>query len=62
MRLWLLDFGAWLSLGFNRFILFGQYEALSVRIGRSIVFRTGAHKFPMPRFFRNHCVDEWAGL
>jgi hypothetical protein len=59
---WLFDFGAWLSLGINRFILLGDYEPLCVRIGRSILYRTGAHRLPLPKWFRNHCIDEWAGL
>jgi hypothetical protein len=62
MRLWLFDFVAWISLGINRLILLGDYEPLCVRIGRSIVYRTGAHRVPMPKSFRRHCIDEWAGL
>jgi hypothetical protein len=62
MRSWLFDLGAYLSLGVNRFILLGEYEPLCVRVGRSIVYRTGAHRVPMPKAVRRHCVDEWAGL
>jgi hypothetical protein len=59
MREYLFDLGAWLSLGLNRFVLFGQYETLCARLGRSIAQERWPAVLPWPKSVRDHFLAEY---
>ena len=45
----------------HRFVLFGQYETTSTRLGRAIHQGTWVSRLPWPRSWREHFIAEFNG-